>query len=62
MCPLVKCVEFLVASLFDITEAELQTFLAPKQDGQSNLPLKLDAQQTTLHTTFQFFRWGSREI
>ena len=25
-------------------KAELQTFLAPKQDGQSNLPLKQDAQ------------------
>ena len=27
-----------------MTKAELQTFLAPKQDGQSNLPLKQDAQ------------------
>ena len=35
-----KCVKFLVASLFNMTKAELQTFLAPKQDGQSNLPLQ----------------------
>ena len=34
----------LFASLFNMTEADLQTFLAPKQDGQSNLPLKEDAQ------------------
>jgi hypothetical protein len=27
-----------------MTEAELQTFLAPKQDGQSNLPLQQDDQ------------------
>ena len=44
MYPLVKYVKFLVASLFNMTKAELQTFLAPKQDGQSNLPLKQDAQ------------------
>jgi hypothetical protein len=34
----------LFASLFNMTEAELQTFLAPQQDGQSNLPLQQDAQ------------------
>ena len=44
MYPLVKYVKYLVASLFNMTKAELQTFLAPKQDGQSNLPLKQDAQ------------------
>ena len=27
-----------------MTKAELQTFLAPKQDGQSNLPLQQDGQ------------------
>ena len=27
-----KCVKFLVASLFNMTKAELQTFLAPKRD------------------------------
>ena len=31
------------ASLFNMTEAELQTFLEPQQDGQSNLPLQQDA-------------------
>ena len=44
MYPLVKYVKFLVESLFNLTKAELQTFLAPKQDVQSNLPLKQDAQ------------------
>ena len=39
-----KCVKFLVASLFNMTKAELQTFLAPKQDGQSNLPLQQNSQ------------------
>ena len=39
-----KCVKFLVASLFNMTKAELQTFLAPKQDGQSNLPPQEEAQ------------------
>ena len=39
-----KCVKFLVASLFNMMKAELQTFLAPKQDGQSNLPLQQNAQ------------------
>ena len=32
------------ASLFNMTEAELQTFLEPQQDGQSNLPLQQDSQ------------------
>ena len=34
----------LFASLFNMAEAELQIFLAPQQDGQSNLPLQQDDQ------------------
>ncbi len=32
------------ASLFNMTKAELQTFLAPQQDAQSNLPPQEESQ------------------
>ena len=37
-------IQILFASLFNMTEAELQTFLAPQQDGQSNLPPQEESQ------------------
>jgi hypothetical protein len=39
-----KYVKFLVASLFNMTKAELQSFLAPKQDDQLILPPQEEAE------------------
>jgi hypothetical protein len=41
-----------------MTEAELQTFLAPKQDGQSNFPLQQDAQSNLTTRNLTHFTSG----